>query len=159
MSSTYEEELNRHGSFIFTNVGISMMPLLRQHKDLFKIEKKTDKRGRKYDVVLIKRASGQYVLHRILKVRDKDYVLCGDNQFHREYGVTEDQILGVMTEVIRDGQSISVEDKKYQLYVHLWCDFFYIRAAFLWLKLLPRRVQRSFRKTSRAIRHFFGSAM
>lgn len=143
MSSTYEEQLDRHGSFIFTNVGTSMMPLLRQHKDLFKIEKKPPKRCRKYDVVLIKRPSGQYVLHRILKVREKDYVLCGDNQFEREYGVTEDQILGVMTQVIRaKGVSFPVTDKKYRLYVHLWCDFFYIRAGVLWIKSLGRKLAR-----------------
>lgn len=142
MSSTYEAELDRHGSFVFTNVGTSMMPLLRQHKDLFQITKKTNERCKKYDVVLIKRASGQYVLHRILKVRGKDYVLCGDNQICREYGVTDDQILGIMTKVIRGGVTLFVTDKKYRIYVHLWCDFFYIRAAILWIKVLPRRIQR-----------------
>lgn len=146
MNSTYEKELERHGSFTFTNVGTSMMPLLRQNKDLFVIEKKTGKGCKKYDAVLFKRANGQYVLHRILKVREKDYVLCGDHQFHREYGVTDDQILGVMRAVIRDGVTISVTDKKYQMYVHLWCDFFYIRAAILWMKMFPYRIRRKFRK-------------
>lgn len=146
MNSTYEKELERHGRFTFTNVGTSMMPLLRQNKDLFVIEKKTGKRLRKYDTVLFKRANGRYVLHRILEVRGKDYVLSGDHQFRREYGVTDDQILGVMTKVIRDGITISVMDKKYQMYVHLWCDFFYIRAAILWMKMLPYRIRRKFRK-------------
>lgn len=142
MNSTYEEELERHGSFTFTNVGTSMLPLLRQHKDLFVIEKKMGERCSKYDAVLFKRANGQYVLHRILKVRRKDYVLCGDHQFHRECGVTEDQILGVMTKVVREGVTISVTDLKYQCYVHLWCDFFYVRAAILWMKTVPCRIRR-----------------
>lgn len=146
MNRTYEEELDLHGSFTFTNVGTSMMPLLRQHKDLFVIEKKTDERCKKYDAVLFKRATGQYVLHRILKDCGKDYVLCGDHQFHREYGIMDDQILGVMTKVIRDGVTISVTDKKYQWYVHLWCDFFYVRAAVLWMKMYLYRVQRKFEK-------------
>lgn len=140
MIRTYEKELEIHGSFIFTNVGTSMMPLLRQHKDLFLIEKKTDEGCRKYDVVLFKRTNGQCVLHRILKVQEKDYVLCGDHQFRREYGVKEEQILGVMTKVIRDGVTISVTDRKYQRYVHLWCDFFYIRAAILWMKIALHRI-------------------
>ena len=142
MNSTFEEELERHGSFTFMNVGISMMPLLRQHKDLFVIAKKNGMRCNKYDAVLFKRANGQYVLHRILKVREKDYILCGDHQFHREYGVTEEQILGVMTKVIRDGKSIAVTDPLYQWYVHLWCDFFYIRAVILWIKTVPGRIRR-----------------
>ncbi|MFA9466312.1 MAG: hypothetical protein ACERKN_18750 [Velocimicrobium sp.] len=146
MNRTYEEELDLHGSFTFTNVGTSMMPLLRQHKDLFVIEKKTDERCKKYDAVLFKRANGQYVLHRILKVRENNYVLCGDHQFQSEYGITDDQILGVMTKVIRDGVIISVTDKKYWWYVHLWCDFFYVRAAVLWMKMYLYRVQRKFEK-------------
>lgn len=146
MNSTFEEELERHGSFTFTNVGTSMMPLLRQHKDLFVIEKKTGERCRIYDAVLFKRVNGQYVLHRILKVGENGYVLCGDHQFHREYGVTEDQILGVMTKVIRDDVTISVADKKYQCYVHLWCDFFYIRAAILWIKTILNKIRRKYSK-------------
>lgn len=142
MNSTFEKELDIYGSFTFTNVGTSMMPLLREYKDLFLIEKKTDERCRKYDVVLYKRANEQYVLHRILKVQKKDYVLCGDHQFHREYGVTEEQILGVMTKVIRDGVTISVTDREYQRYVHLWCDFFFIRAAILRMKTVLHRISK-----------------
>lgn len=146
MNSSYEEELDRHGSFVYRNVGTSMMPMLRQNKDLFVIEKKTGERCRKYDAVLFKRANGQYVLHRILKVRRNDYILCGDHQYRREYGVTEVQILGVMTKVIREGVTIAVSDKKYQRYVHLWCDFFYIRVAILWMKTVPGRIRRRLRK-------------
>lgn len=149
MNSTYEKELEKYGNFTFTNVGTSMLPLLRQHKDLFVIKKKTGNRCKKYDAALFKRANGQYVLHRILKVRRKDYVLCGDHQFHCEYGVTDDQILGVMTMVIRDGETISVTDKKYQMYVHLWCDFFYLRAAILWTKMFSNRIRRKLNKLER----------
>jgi hypothetical protein len=145
MNSTYEDELNRHGSFIFTNEGNSMMPLLRQHKDLFVIEKKTKERCNKYDVVLFRRANSQYVLHRILKVRKNDYILCGDHQYYREYGVTDAQILGVMTKIIRQGVSIAVTDKKYQRYMHVWCDGFYLRAAILWMKTLLPRIMRKHR--------------
>jgi hypothetical protein len=149
MNRTYEEELDRYGSFTYTNVGTSMLPLLRQQKDLFVIEKKSGERCKKYDAVLFKRANGQYVLHRILRVNKKDYVLCGDHQFRLEYGVTEDQILGVMTQVIREGETIAVSDKRYQVYVHLWCDFFYIRAAILWMKIMLFRVLRKLKKLLR----------
>ena len=138
MNITYEEELERHGSFIFKNVGTSMMPLLRQHKDLFLIESKNSREIRKYDVVLYKRANGQYVLHRILKLGKNDYVLCGDHQYRREYGIYNNQILGVLTRVIRDNKTIEVSYWKYKLYVHIWCDLFYIRAMILWLKSFLR---------------------
>ncbi|MBO5459461.1 MAG: S24/S26 family peptidase, partial [Lachnospira sp.] len=89
--STFESELDKHGFLIYTNVGDSMMPLLRQHHDLIVI-KKTTGRLKKYDVPLYKRDSGQYVLHRILNVRKNDYVICGDNRYNREYGITDKHI-------------------------------------------------------------------
>ena len=54
IKTSYEEELKRKGSFTYSNMGTSMLPLLRQQKDLFTIEKKQG-RCKKYDVVLCKR--------------------------------------------------------------------------------------------------------
>lgn len=133
MNSTFEQELEQHGTLIYTNVGDSMMPLLRAHRDLIIIEKASG-RCKKYDVPLYRRDSGQYVLHRILKVRKEDYVTCGDNRYCREYGITDKHIIGVQTGFVRDGKTYHTTDKKYRLYVHLWCDFFYIRAIILMAK-------------------------
>ena len=140
--STFEAEIEKHGQLIYTNVGDSMMPLLRQGKDLLVISRKPAGRLKKYDVPLYKRDSGQYVLHRILKVRKNDYVVCGDNRWYRETGVTDRHVIGVLTAVIRDGKTVFVTDRKYRMYVHLWCDFFFIRAMILWLKALPRIIKR-----------------
>lgn len=142
-NSSYEEELRRHGQIVYTNVGDSMMPLLRQNRDLMVIEKRPEGRCKKYDAVLYKRPNGQYVMHRILKVRSQDYVLCGDNRWWREFGVQDDWILGVLKAVVRDGKEIPVTDRKYQRYVHLWCDFFWIRAAILRTRHWLRRKKRN----------------
>ena len=123
--------MDSYGRLIYTNIGTSMLPLLRQKRDLMIIDKKNDERCKKYDAVLYKRANGQYVLHRILKVRKNDYVICGDNCYRKEYGVTDNQILGVLTAVVRDGKTVYTSNRKYLLYVHLWCDFFYVRACIL----------------------------
>lgn len=139
MSSTFEEQLEKDGILIYTNVGDSMMPLLRQHKDII-IIKKTISRLKKYDVPLYKRSSGQYVLHRILKVRPNDYVICGDNRWQIEYGITDQNIIGVLTGFIRDGKEISVTDKRYLLYVHIWCDFFIVRAFILRVKHFLKKI-------------------
>ncbi|MGN1416001.1 MAG: S24/S26 family peptidase [Oscillospiraceae bacterium] len=115
-----------------------MEPLIRQGRDLLIISAVSG-RLKKYDVPLYKRDSGQYVLHRILKVRQNDYVICGDNRWQREYGITDRHIIGVLTGIVRDGKEISVTDKKYRLYVHLWCDFFYVRAFILMVKHYIKR--------------------
>ena len=131
--STFEEEIKRTGKLVYTNVGDSMMPIIRQKRDLLIIEK-VNGRLKKYDVPLYKRDSGQYVLHRILKVRKNDYVMCGDNRWQKEYGIADRHIIGVLTGIVRGGKTISMNDKKYRLYVHLWCDFFHVRALILRVK-------------------------
>jgi hypothetical protein len=141
MKSTFEDELEKHGRFVYANKGTSMMPLLRQGRDLMIIEKKGPQRCRKYDAVLYRRGN-KYILHRILKVRDADYVICGDHQWQREYGITDAQILGIMTAFVRNGKEIPVTDWKYQCYVHLWCDLYYIRAGVLIGCAVGRKISR-----------------
>ena len=139
--STFEEEIRRNGTIIYTNVGDSMMPFIRQGRDVLVISR-AEGRLKLYDVPLYKRDSGQYVLHRILKVRENDYVICGDNRCSREYGITDRHIIGVLTGIIRDGREIPVTDRKYRIYVHLWCDFFPVRAFFIRIRqFLKRRLK------------------
>lgn len=145
-NSSYEEQLEKYGQFVYTNVGDSMMPLLRQHRDLIVIDKRPQGRCKKYDVVLYRRPTGEYVLHRILKVRRDDYIICGDNRYVREFGVPDDWIIGILTAVVRDGKELSVTDWNYRLYVHLWCDFFYIRAFLVRTVQFLRRRIRKWRK-------------
>ena len=146
-TTTFEEILEKDGYLVYTTVGWSMMPLLRQRKDIVKIRarKSPEERFKKYDVVLYKRGP-KYVLHRIIKVRPDDYVIVGDHNIRKEYGITDARILGVMTQVIRDGKEITPDNLKYRLYVHLWCDFYPVRAMILWGKLQARRVVRKLRR-------------
>ncbi len=116
---SYEEYLDQNGSMTYTNVGVSMLPLLRQGKDLFTVRKKGSERCKVGDVVLYRRGD-RYVLHRVVEVREKDYVILGDNCVCREYGVTDEEIIGVMTGYVRGGKEHSVSDLGYRLYSALW---------------------------------------
>ena len=104
-----------------------MLPLLRQGKDLFFLEKKGEKRCRAGDVVLYRRKR-QYVLHRVIEVREKDYVILGDNCTAKEYGIQDSDILAVMTSFIRNGREHSVKEFAYRVY------------SFVWLKIAPLRI-------------------
>ena len=137
--STFEEEIERTGKFVYTNVGDSMMPLIKQGRDLLMIEKPHG-RLKKYDIPLYKRDSGQYVLHRILKVREQDYIICGDNRYCKEYGITDRHIIGVLTSVVRDGKELDFGSFKYRLYVFLWCGLFPVRAFILRIKHYAKRI-------------------
>ena len=130
MSVRFEDVLARDGKLVYTCVGTSMLPMLRQRRDLVIIVPPAG-RLRRYDIALYKRDSGRYILHRVLRVKKDGYVLCGDNQWRREYGVTDGRIIGVLTAFVRDGREISVTDRRYRLYAHIWCDLFWLRAAVL----------------------------
>ncbi len=124
-----EEYLNENGTLVYTNVGTSMLPLLRQNKDLFIVEKKGPERCRRGDVVLYTRRmpesllktgeeskTVQYILHRIVEVLPDGYVLLGDNCLQREYGIHENDIIGVMTGFVRDGKQHNINEPAYKFY-------------------------------------------
>ena len=122
---TFEELLQKDGYIIYTNVGYSMMPLLRQKKDVIEIRQVTG-RCNKYDVVLYKRGD-RYILHRIIKVLPDGYYIVGDHCTKLEKDIKDENILGVMTRVVRNGKSITPDNIWYKVYVHVWCDFYPIR--------------------------------
>ena len=140
-NSTFEEQLRETGKLIYTNKGDSMMPLIRQDRDLLVIVP-AQGRLKKYDVPLYRRDDGKYVLHRILKVRREDYVICGDNRWKKEYGISDRHIIGVLSAVVRDGKEVSVTDRRYRFYVHLWCGCFPVRAALIRAKDKLKRMKK-----------------
>ena len=141
-NSSFEDILAKEGRLIYTCVGDSMRPLIRDESDLLVIERPSG-RLKKYDVPLYRRDSGQYVLHRVLKVREKDYVICGDNRWQKETGITDRNIIGVLKAIVRDGKELSVTEMRYKLYVHIWCGMFPLRAfilrGFHFLKRLKKK--------------------
>lgn len=139
---SFEEILEKDGRLIYSNVGDSMLPLIRQGRDLLVIERPSG-RLKKYDVPLYRRDSGQYVLHRVMEVREDGYVLCGDNRRKKEYGITDRHVLGVLTAVVRNGKELSVNDWRYRLYVRLWCGLFPLRPFLLkGFRVLKRMMKR-----------------
>lgn len=139
--STFEEIIQHDGKLIYTNKGDSMMPLIKEGRDLVVIDK-TDGRLRKFDVPLYKRDNGQYVLHRIVRVRKNDYVICGDNRVNLEYGISDRHIIGVLTAVIRNGKELSVHSKKYKAYVYLWYMLFPVRFVIIKTRNLFRKIRK-----------------
>lgn len=152
--TTFEEQLAVRGQICFTNVGRSMMPLLREGRDIMVIDKKGAEPCKNHDAVLFKRygvhGRGAYVMHRILRVnKDGTYWIVGDACIKGET-VNEDQILGILTAVIRDGKRINVTDKKYRLYVFFVASLWPLHHVWLYTRNFFRRVisklKRIFRK-------------
>ena len=120
-----EEVLLENGVYVSTTAGFSMRPLFADRRDTVIISP-VNGRLKKYDVPLYRRG-GQYILHRIVKVKPDSYVICGDNCVTREYGITDDDIVGVLTAFYRKDRYYSVKDYRYRLYSFLWCHTFFLR--------------------------------
>ncbi len=140
MTKKFEDIISEQGRLVYTNVGDSMYPFIKP-RDLLVIEK-ISAPLKKYDVPLYKRDSGQYVLHRIVKIKNGEYYICGDNRFYIEQGVEDRHIIGLLTEIVRDGETISVYSSKYRLYKL----FLPLRRFIIRFKNIIRRIIRKIKR-------------
>lgn len=106
--------------------GESMVPFLREHRDEVFFRKPTEvlKKG---DIVFYQREGGQFVMHRIQRIKPEGYFIIGDNQTVVEGPVAKEQVFGLVTRVIRDGKIMEPGD--------FWWDFF----AHVWIRIIPLR--------------------
>lgn len=128
-----EEILKEQGKLVLTAEGNSMLPCIRPKKDVLILEPVKEKVCR-HQVILYRRENGAYVLHRVMETSDHNsYVLCGDNQYRKEYGVQGGQILAVLTGFYRGNKYIDCEkNEKYKRYVKLWCSPLFPRRCAVW---------------------------
>lgn len=120
-------ELTEEGKSVSLVVsGNSMSPYLIHGRDqvFFEKPKESLKRG---DIVFYQRENGQYIMHRICKVRQSGYYMVGDAQTEREGPIAENQIFGVVTKVRRKGKLEQSGD--------FWWDFF----EKVWIFCIPIR--------------------
>lgn len=134
--SNLKETLAKDGTVAFTTSGVSMWPLFRHRKDTIIVTKR-QKRLKKYDIALFQ-VNNKFILHRIVKVLDNSYIICGDNCLTKEYGIKDEQILGYVTQFYRGNRLISCNNFWYRLYVYIWVNLYPIRALIkkskIWIK-------------------------
>lgn len=136
-----KEQLKCNGEVSFTPKGRSMMPLLRDNQDTVTIGK-TGKQLKKYQMVLYVRKTGQYVLHRVVKVERDGYVMRGDNQLIDESGVQAEQIIGVVNSFKRNGKLYKTTNKIYRLYCVIWINTVKIRSVMKRCRKIAGKVKR-----------------
>ncbi len=107
-------------------VGSSMSPFLIHKRDTAWF-KKPDRELRRGDIVFYQRDSGQFVLHRIWKIKRDGYYIVGDNQTEIEGPVRRDQIFAYVTRVKRKNRILQPGD--------FWWEFF----AKVWIRIVPLR--------------------
>lgn len=113
-----QTKLDLGGTVELSVTGTSMLPLLVAGKD--KVVISPPLKININDIIFYRRNDGHFVLHRVVDIDSRGYVLCGDNQWQKEYGITDENVIGVVTEIIKNGTSIEVTDKKYLKYCQRW---------------------------------------
>ena len=126
---------------IISTSGVSMQPLLydkgKKNTTQVLVEPIT-KPLKAGDLPLFIRQDGKYVLHRLIKVyKDADgnavlYRTRGDNCMSCER-IVPDNMLGIVTEIYRNGRTIRPQDTGYRIYIKLWNIIFPIR--YIWYKI------------------------
>lgn len=99
--------------------GSSMFPFLHHRRDTVYLSRVTRplKAG---DMILYRRLSGQYVLHRIIRAGQGKYDLLGDRQVTVEPGIRDSQILAVVTAVRRDGKLLEPDSFLWKFFETCW---------------------------------------
>ena len=141
-----EQELDKHGVYATRTTGTSMRPLFKTHRDMVIIEKPKGELE-KYDVALYHSINGkEYVLHRVIAVREKDYVIRGDNTFVKEY-VPKEAVVGVLTAFNRKGKRHSTDDLGFRVYSVIWNFIYPVRFVFRCFRnVLAKIYHKIFRK-------------
>ncbi len=138
---TVEQALEQEGVFVTTTSGVSMEPLFRHRRDTVVVVPPQG-RLKKYDVPLYRRGN-EYVLHRVVDVTPAAYVICGDNCINKEFHITDNEIVGVMTEFYRKGKHYTVNDKGYRVYARLVVFTYPLRIAYYRCRAVAGRIYRA----------------
>lgn len=99
--------------------GNSMSPFLIHKRDSIMF-KKPDRELKLGDMVFFERGNGQFVVHRICKVKPEGYYIIGDAQTQVEGPISREQIFAIVTKVRRKGRWIDKGDFWWEFFEHVW---------------------------------------
>ena len=141
---TIREYLEEHGALVYHFSGVSMLPMLRQKKDLVLIRRYDGQGLHKYDVALYDRGDGKrLVLHRVVEVHDGYYTFLGDNCYNLEKGIPERAIVGVMEAFYRGGKKVEASSPFWQAYARVWYFLYPVRRFRIGIRIrLGRRLSK-----------------
>ena len=110
--------------------GSSMSPFLVHGRDTVYLSP-LSAALKKGDMILYRRQSGAYVLHRIRAVEGETFTLIGDGQTEPEPGIRRDQVLAVVTAVRRKGRLLKKGSFWWEFFEKIWLNMIPLRPAAL----------------------------
>ncbi len=127
--------------------GRSMLPLMREGKTQVIVEP-VSRELTVGEMPLYEREDGFYILHRVVGVDEDYYYIRGDNCVTLET-VPKKDVLGVVTELRRNGHTIRPTDWHYRLYVRLLMATEQPRIQLLRMRARAGRLYRKYIKKGR----------
>lgn len=111
--------------------GSSMSPFLIHERDYICF-KKPERELRKGDMVFYQRKTGQFVMHRIWKVKSEGFYIVGDAQTEIEGPVEREQIFAIVTRVKRKDKWIKTGDFWWEFFEKVWINLVPVRRVLVW---------------------------
>lgn len=121
-----QDAINSGNTFTFTAFGNSMHPFIRGGKDRVTLSA-PNSIPNLGDIVFYRRSNGEFVLHRIVHIKNDNLTLCGDNQFILEENIKPTQILAQFSTRERNGKILRDQSLIHQI----WKQQLPIRRFFL----------------------------
>lgn len=106
--------------------GGSMTPFLGDRRDFIYFQK-PDRELKKGDMVFYQRDSGQYIMHRIYKIKPEGYYMVGDAQQEIEGPLRRNQIFALITKVKRKGKIIGPGNFWWVFFEKVWINMVPVR--------------------------------
>ena len=123
--------VEKEGMFFLTVTGYSMSPTLKHERDQVILVSRTCRPEKKGEIVLFCRPFGDCILHRIKKeLPDGRLMMNGDIQSWCEV-IRREQIVAVVSEMVRKERRISCDNRVYRAYVWLWMRLFPCRRGLI----------------------------
>jgi signal peptidase len=123
MASVIEELLSMGKEVRMTVTGSSMYPFLRDGKDSVILSPPVSQYLQRGDIVLFVRANGQYVLHRIFKMRGRTFFMLGDAQTQVEGPLDAQSVVAVVGSVYRGAREIKADGFSWRTLSLIWMMF------------------------------------
>jgi len=96
--------LDENGQAGVRVTGMSMWPILYHMRDSVVISKPAETGVHVGDIVLFDRRNGRYALHRVIHKGKTCFAMAGDHQWYIDRRLPYEQIVGVVTQINRNGR-------------------------------------------------------
>ncbi|MDL2302613.1 S24/S26 family peptidase [Lachnospiraceae bacterium OttesenSCG-928-D06] len=125
-----KEQLD-NGLVSFAVAGMSMWPLLAQHRDFVTVEKCTAKQIKNMDIILYQTPQKKYLLHRVVRLTDTTFTTLGDGCLVLDEPQLRETVFARVVSVKRKGKILFNNAWYFKILFYIWTFLLPIRGPLL----------------------------